>query len=294
MAEKTLIVITGPTASGKSALAIDMARQLDTEIISADSRQLYRDIPIVTAQPSEPERQGIKHHLMGCLSLTDYYSAAKFEEDALRIIDDIFRQRDTAIVCGGSMLYVDALCYGIDELPTVPEGLRTSLAILHREKGDSWLLERLERLDPTTARTIDRNNIKRVFHAVEISLTAGKPYSSLLTGKRKTRPFNIRKIILQGERETLFCRINRRVEKMIENGLIEEARRVYPLRGLNSLNTVGLKELFSYFDGEMTLETAIARIQKNTRVFAKKQLTWLARDIHTDSYIKTEIFPFTL
>lgn len=288
---KTLIVITGPTASGKSALSVSVAKRLHTDVISADSRQVYGDIPVVTALTTPDEQQGVRHHLMGHLSLEDYYSASRFEEDALEIISHLFEERDTAVVCGGSMMYIDALCYGIDEIPTVPDTIRKSLATLHGIKGDVWLLSRLEMLDPATFRTIDRKNIKRVFHAVEISLAAGRPYSSLLSGQKKKRPFRILKVILEGEREMLFRRINDRVLKMMDSGLLEEARGVYPLRGLNSLNTVGLKELFAYFDGEMTLPEAVARIQKNTRVFAKKQMTWLARSIHSDSGIETLTLP---
>ncbi|MCM1290589.1 MAG: tRNA (adenosine(37)-N6)-dimethylallyltransferase MiaA [Bacteroides sp.] len=280
-------MITGPTASGKSALAVNLAKRLDTEIISADSRQIYQDIPIVTAQPTETERQGITHHLMGHLGFHDYYSASIFEQDALRISSELFRKTGHAIVCGGSMMYVDALCYGIDELPTVPQQLRNSLSALHNRKGDDWLLSRLSIIDPNTFRTIDRKNIKRVFHALEISLTARKPYSQLLTGRKLQRPFRIVKIVLTAEREILFDRINHRVEKMMDSGLLDEARNVAPLEGINPLNTIGLKELFAHFRGKMSLDEAIARIQKNTRVFAKKQVTWLSRPIHSDSNIGT-------
>ena len=277
----------GPTAGGKSALSIDLAKALSTEIISADSRQIFADIPIVTAQPSIEERMGIPHHLMGHLPLDAYYSAACFEQDALDISAHLFDRHDTAIICGGSMMYVDAFCYGIDTLPTVPSDLRAALGELHRRKGDEWLLARLAQADPATFAGIDRKNIKRVFHALEITLAAGRPYSTLLTGQKKERPFRILKVIVEREREQLFARINNRVGDMQANGLLEEARRVYPLRGLNSLNTVGLKELFAHFDGLMSLDEAIDRIRKNTRVFAKKQLTWLARPMHEDSPIET-------
>ncbi|MBD5222111.1 MAG: tRNA (adenosine(37)-N6)-dimethylallyltransferase MiaA [Bacteroidales bacterium] len=285
--KKTAIIVTGPTAGGKSALSIDLAKALSTEIISADSRQIFADIPIVTAQPSIEERMGIPHHLMGHLPLDAYYSAACFEQDALDISAHLFDRHDTAIICGGSMMYVDAFCYGIDRLPTVPSDLRAALGELHRRKGDEWLLARLAQADPTTFAGIDRKNIKRVFHAIEITLAAGRPYSTLLTGQKKERPFRILKVIVERDREQLFARINNRVGDMQANGLLEEARRVYPLRGLNSLNTVGLKELFAHFDGLMSLDEAIDRIRKNTRVFAKKQLTWLARPMHEDSPIET-------
>ena len=278
MKRPTLIVITGPTASGKSALAVEVARRLGTEIISADSRQVYHGIPIVTAMPSMEERCGIRHHLMDMLPLDAYYSASEFEADALRISDGLFKERGVAVVCGGSMMYVDSLCNGIDELPTVPDTVRQSLMEEWKGRGDEWLLEELRRLDPGHYEKVDRRNMKRVFHAVEISLTAGKPYSSMLTGQRRERPFDILKICMDGERSRLFERINKRVEVMMSHGLEEEARSVSHLRHLNSLNTVGLKEMFAWFDGVFTKEEAVARIQKNTRVYAKKQLTWYKRD----------------
>ena len=274
----TLYVITGPTASGKSALAVDLAKRLGTEIISADSRQVYRGIPIVTAVPTEEERGGVRHHLMEMLPLEAYYSASTFEQDALRLAEHLFGEHGSAVVCGGSMLYIDALCNGIDELPTVPENIRMPLMSEWGQRGDAWLLEELRRLDPECHGRIDRQNMKRVFHAVEVSLTAGVPYSTLLTGNRVDRNFRIVKVALNGERQLLFERINRRVEAMMEAGLEDEARSVYDRRTLNSLNTVGLKEMFAWFDGIMTKEEAVARIQKNTRVYAKKQLTWHRRD----------------
>lgn len=275
---KRAIVITGPTASGKSALAVSVATMLGTEIISADSRQIYRGIPIVTAVPDAEERRGITHHLVETLPLEAYYSAAAFEEDALRIAAEVWQSHDTVIVCGGSMMYVDAFCNGIDPLPTVSPQLREALADEYRLKGDDWLRQRLKELDAEYYDRVDLKNTKRVMHAVEVSLMAGKPYSSLLGAERTPRDFKIEKYYIDMPRPLLFDRINARVDKMILDGLEEEARRVYPLRHLNSLNTVGLKEMFAWFDGKMERQEAIERIKKNTRVYAKKQMTWFARD----------------
>lgn len=275
---KTLIVITGPTGIGKSATAIDLAQRLSTEIISADSRQVYKGIPIITAAPTEEERSIVPHHLVDFLELDEYYSASLFEQQALSLLDQIFRRSDYAVVCGGSMMYVDALCNGIDELPTIPDHIRQQLMQEHADNGNDWLLQRLEQLDPVYYNQVDRQNTKRVFHAVEICLASGKPYSSLRTGTRRSRPFRIIKTALTADRQLIFDRINLRVEKMLEMGMLDEARSVYHLRHLNSLNTVGFKEMFRYIDGEWDLPTAIARMQKNTRVYAKKQMTWYQRD----------------
>ena len=275
---KTLIVITGPTGIGKSATAIDLTQRLSTEIISADSRQVYKGIPIITAAPTEEERSIVPHHLVDFLELDEYYSASLFEQQALSLLDQIFRRSDYAVVCGGSMMYVDALCNGIDELPTIPDNIRQQLMQEHADNGNDWLLRRLEQLDPVYYNQVDRQNTKRVFHAVEICLASGKPYSSLRTGTRRSRPFRIIKTALTADRQLIFDRINLRVEKMLEMGMLDEARSVYHLRHLNSLNTVGFKEMFRYIDGEWDLPTAIARMQKNTRVYAKKQMTWYQRD----------------
>ena len=275
---KRVIVVTGPTASGKTALAVKLAREYGCEVISADSRQVFKGIPIVTAQPTEEEMGGVRHHLIGHLPLDAYYSAAEFEQDALKLIYRQFETSDTVIVCGGSMMYVDALCFGIDDLPTIPDDFRQELKKSTEEKGVDWLLSTLKLLDPDYYSRVDLKNIKRVFHAVDISLYSGKPYSSLLTGRKIERPFQIEKKIIELPREELFNRINRRVDLMVEAGLEEEARSVFYLKGLNSLNTVGLKEMFAWFEGNMKREEAIERIKKNTRVFAKKQLTWLRRN----------------
>ena len=277
MENKKLIIITGPTASGKSALAVSLAKKIDTEIISADSRQIYKGIPISTATPSEEEKGGICHHLLDFLPLDSYYSASLFRDQANDILKKIFNKKETAIVCGGSMLYIDALVNGIDELPTVPDTIRQSLMNDWKNNDDLWLLTQLLKYDPDYYEKVDKNNLKRVFHAIEISITANRPYSSMLTGRqnlKKNLPYKVVKICLDGSRVELFDRINNRVLKMIDAGLENEALKVYPLRHLNSLNTVGLKEMFEMFGGRLKREEAIARIQKNTRVYAKKQLTW--------------------
>lgn len=273
-----MIVITGPTATGKSALAVDVASRLGTDIIGADSRQVYTGIPIVTAMPTPEQRTTVRHHLLDFLLLDSYYSASMFEQDALRIASDLMQRTGYAVVCGGSMMYIDALCNGIDDLPTVPDDIRDALKAEHQARGDEWLLSELQRLDPEYYGIVDRKNMKRVFHAVEIIRAAGQTYTSLRVGRRKERDFRIVKVCLDAERELLFDRINRRVDAMVLEGLEEEARRVWPQRHLNSLNTVGLKEMFAYFEGSMDRNTAIERIKKNTRVYAKKQMTWWKRD----------------
>ncbi|MDE7473888.1 MAG: tRNA (adenosine(37)-N6)-dimethylallyltransferase MiaA [Muribaculaceae bacterium] len=285
--QKTLVVITGPTGSGKTDLAIELALRLGCEIISADSRQMYRDLPIGTAAPTASQLARVKHHLVGNLSLTDYYSAAKFEKDVLALLPELWLHSDYAVMCGGSMMYIDAVCDGIDRLPTVSDANRAAALAVYEQGGLDALKTRLAEVDPQYLATApDLNNHKRLVHALEISMEAGVPYSSLLTGERVERPFNIIKLALNPPREVLFDRINRRVDAMVETGLEAEARSVYPYKALNSLNTVGYKEMFAMFDGVMDRETAIARIGKNTRVYAKKQLTWLKRDdrvIYIDS-----------
>lgn len=283
----TLVIVTGATASGKTALAVDLAQALGTEIISADSRQLYSDLAIGTAPPSTDQLAAVPHHFVGTLALDQYYSAAQFEEDVMQTLPGIFsRCGSRAVMAGGSMMYIDAVCRGIDALPTVSEpNRRAAYAILDTE-GLDGVIARLQQLDPEFLRTTpDLKNHKRLVHALEVTMQAGRPYSSLITGRTRRRPFRILKFAIDMPREELFDRINRRVDAMMEAGLLDEARRVYPLRHakaghpvLNALNTVGYKELFACFDGEMDLATAVARIQKNTRVYAKKQLTWLRRD----------------
>lgn len=276
--EPTLIVVTGPTGSGKTALSIALAQELGCHILSADSRQLYRDIPIGTAAPTVEELTAAPHHFVGALTLEDYYSAAQYEVDALALLKKLWESSPYAVMCGGSMMYIDAVTKGIDELPTITPEIRQQAMAMYHEGGLPLLQETLQRLDPVYYEQVDKCNHKRLVHAIEITMQAGVPYSSLRTGQAKQRPFRIIKAALDYDRETLFERINRRVVAMVEAGLVEEARRVYHLRHLNSLNTVGYKELFAYFDGTMDYETAVTRIAKNTRVYAKKQLTWMKKD----------------
>ncbi len=276
--QKTLVVITGPTGVGKTAASIGVAKRLGCEIINADSRQVFRGLPIGTAAPTAAEMAEVRHHFVQFLNLGEYYSASEFEVDVMRLLPQLWQQCDYAVMCGGSMMYVDAVCRGIDDIPTISQPVREAVANDYATKGIDAILAELKALDPEYYHTVDRKNVKRVVHAVEICRQAGVPYSTLRTGKAKERPFNIIKIGLNMERQQLFERINRRVDAMVEAGLEEEARSVVHLRHLNSLNTVGYKEMFAYFDGVMDRITAIERIKKNTRVYAKKQLTWYARD----------------
>ncbi len=274
-----LIVVVGPTGVGKTDLCLRLARQLETAIVNADSRQIFRELPIGTAAPTLSQQQEVKHYMVGTHSITDYYSAAMFENDALSAIENIFSEgHSTAILSGGSMMYVDAVCKGIDDIPTIDEGTRTLYKRRLQEEGLERLCEELERVDPAYYQIVDRRNQRRVVHALEICHVTGKTYTSFRVNRQKSRPFDILKVGLNIPREILYNRINRRVVQMIKDGLEEEARKVYPLRHLTSLSTVGYREMFAYFDGQFTLEEAIERIQGHTRQYARKQLTWLKRD----------------
>lgn len=275
-----LIVITGPTGSGKSALAMRMAGEIGCDIISADSRQMFREIPIGTAAPTASDRACVTHHFVGNLSLGDYYSAAQYEEEVMRLLPSLWRKSPVQIMCGGSMMYIDAVTRGIDELPTISDDIRREAWELYERGGLQQLRLTLLELDPVYYREVDLNNHKRLVHAIEICRQAGVPYSSLRTGCAKPRDFDIEMLAIDMPRDILFDRINRRVITMIEQGLVEEARAVSRLRHLNSLNTVGYKELWPYIDGQITLDEAITKIARNTRVYAKKQLTWLKSRPH--------------
>lgn len=276
--DKTLIIVTGPTASGKTGLSISIARHLGCEIISADSRQIYKGMPVGTAAPTAEQLRSVPHHFVATLEPTGYYSAARFEEDVMALLPRLWQKSDYVVMCGGSMMYIDAVTKGIDEIPTISREVRQKVQDLYVSGGNDILIETLRRVDPAYLEKADLNNSRRLIHAIEITLQAGVPCSSLLTGTVKKRDFRIVKLAIDYPREQLFDRINRRVDMMMADGLEDEARRLLPLRQLNSLNTVGYKEMFAMFDGVMDRPTAIARIAKNTRVYAKKQMLWLSKD----------------
>jgi len=276
--EKKLIILLGPTGVGKTERSLRMAEELRTEIISCDSRQMYREMKIGTAAPTEAELKRVPHHFVGNLSIFDYYSCGKFEIEALAKCEELFQTHDTVLMVGGSMLYIDAVCKGIDDIPKIDEELRKELDQRLAEEGVESLRNELKMLDPTYYRQVDPMNHKRIKHALEVCLQTGKPFSSFRTENKKERPFKIEKIGFVRPREELYERINKRVDKMFEEGLVEEARQLYPHRELNALNTVGYKELFEYFDGNWTLDYARQMIQQNSRHYAKKQLTWFKRD----------------
>lgn len=274
----TLVVLLGPTGVGKTALSFALAEHLGSPILSADSRQLYAEIPIGTAAPTQEEQERVKHHFIGTHHLTDYYSAAQYEIDVLKLTEKLFPTHHTLLLTGGSMMYIDAVCKGIDDIPTVDDITRRTLLDRYEQEGLEPLVDELRLLDPEYYRTVDLKNPKRVIHALEICYMTGRTYTSFRTQTAKERPFRIIKIGLRREREELYDRINRRVDQMIADGLIDEARRVYPYRHLNSLNTVGYKELFAHFDGNCTLEFAIEKIKQNSRIYSRKQMTWFRRD----------------
>jgi tRNA dimethylallyltransferase len=278
MEEKKLIILLGPTGVGKTELSLQMAEELETEIISCDSRQMYREMKIGTAAPTEEELKRVPHHFIGHLSIHDYYSCGRFEIDALAKCNELFQKHDTVIMTGGSMLYIDAVCKGIDDIPNIDEELRQSLLERYQNEGIENIRQELKILDPDYYKIVDLQNHKRIIHALEVCIQSGKTYSSFRSETKKERPFIIEKIGLNRPREILYNRINERVDIMMKNGLLEEARNLYPFKGLNALNTVGYKELFNYFDGTWTLDFAIQMIKQNSRRYAKKQLTWFNRD----------------
>ena len=275
---KQLIVIVGPTGVGKTESCLRIAEHVHTPIINADSRQIFRELPIGTAAPTKAQQKRIFHYFVGTHQIKDYYSASLFETEALQVLSKLFEKQNTALMSGGSMMYIDAVCKGIDKIPTINEATREELKRRLAQEGLHALAEELRKLDPEHYEIVDKNNPRRVIHALEICHQTGRTYTSFRTATIKKRPFHIIKIGLNRPRSEIYQRINQRILHMVQQGLVEEARCVYPLKGLNALNTVGYKELFDFFDGKLTFEQAITKIQSSTRQYMRKQLTWFKKD----------------
>lgn len=275
---KTLIVILGPTGVGKTELCLRVAENFHIPVINADSRQIYRGIPIGTATPTQEQQARVKHEMVEILDIGEYYNASMFENDVLSLLEKQFQHNDIALMSGGSMMYIDAVCDGMGDLPTVSDEERITMKKRLAEEGLDALCEELRELDPEYYEIVDKKNYRRVIHALEIIHTTGQTFTSLRTGEKKERPFNIVKIGLNRDRNELYERINNRVDIMMRDGLLDEAKRWYAQRDFQSLNTVGYKELFAYFDGIWSLEEAVERIKGNTRRYCRKQLTWFKRD----------------
>ena len=278
MKTKTLLVILGPTGVGKTELSLRIAEHFGSPIISADSRQIYRDIPICTAAATPAQQARVRHYFVGTHALDEKFSAAQFEIETMALLERLFTELDTVVMTGGSMMYIDAVVKGIDDMPDVDPYIRASVREQYEISGLEPLLAQLRLLDPDYYARVDKRNTQRVIHGVEMCLSTGRPFSSFHTGARKERPFRIVQIGLQRERQELYGRIDKRVQQMLDDGLEAEARRVFPMRHLNSLNTVGMKEMFMYFEGQYTLEQAQERICHNTHIYSKKQMTWFKRD----------------
>ena len=278
--KKRLIVVTGPTAVGKTDLCMDLARKFSIPVINADSRQLFRELKIGTAAPTQQQLQQVHHYFVGTLSIGDYYSASMYEQDVTNLLEKLFQDSNYALLSGGSMMYIDAVCNGIDDIPTVDDKTRATMKRRLAEEGLEALVEELRQLDPEHYAIVDRQNPRRVLHALEICHMTGKTYTSFRKAQKKLRPFSIIKIGLNREREELYNRINLRVDQMMADGLLTEVEDMLPYRSANALNTVGYKELFNYIDGIWSLEEAVERIKGNTRRYARKQLTWFKRDEH--------------
>ncbi len=286
--KKELIVIAGPTGIGKTALSIDIAQKLNTEIISADSRQIYKELHIGTAVPTSDELKKVPHYFIQNISIHESYNASKYENGVNLLLENLFKKFDKVILCGGSGMYIDAVCKGIDLLPSIDPETRNRIQLQFETEGIESLLEDLLKLDPASFDKIDLSNPKRIQKALEVSIITGKPYSSFLTSPEKIRNYTIKKIALDMNRDMLYERINARVDAMVEEGLVEESRSLYPYKKINALNTVGYKELFEYFEGKISLEEAIISIKSNTRYYARKQLTWFRKDQKTKWFHPSE------
>ena len=279
MKKNTLIVIAGPTASGKTAYSIKLAQSLNTVILSADSRQFYKEMSIGTAAPTEEELAQVKHYFVHHISIEDKYDVADYERDALQLLEKLFQDHDTVIMTGGSGLFIDAVCNGIDEMPDIQPEIREKVQKLYDEGGLRALQDEAQHLDPEYFAIVDQQNPRRLQRALEICYQTGKTFTSFRQRKPAQRDFEIKKYALLWDRQELINRIDRRVDMMMEQGLLEEAKALYPKRHLNALNTVGYKELFSFFDGQCTLEEAVELIKIHTRQYAKRQMTWLRKDV---------------
>ena len=284
---KTLIVIAGPTASGKTAFAIKVAKALDTVILSADSRQFYKEMSIGTAAPTEEELNQVKHYFVHHISVEDKYDVADYEHDVIQLLNELFKTHDAVIMTGGSGLFIDAVCNGIDAMPDVQPEIREKVEKLYQDKGLHGMQEALQRLDPDYYAIVDQQNPRRLQRALEVCYQTGMPFSSFRSGNTAQRDFEIKKYALLWDRQQLIERIDRRVDMMVEQGLLDEAKALYPKRDLNALNTVGYKELFAYFDGSSTFKEAVEQIKIHTRQYAKRQMTWLRKD-NSYQWITTE------
>lgn len=287
--KKKLVVIAGPTAVGKTNISIKLAKQFVTEIISADSRQFYREMKIGTAAPSKEEMNEIQHHFIGNLSVKDEYSAGKFERDCLITLESIFREKDVVIMCGGSGLFIDAVTNGLDKFPKVEPGIRDEINLNFQERGLLWLQEEVKKNDPDYFEIVDKQNHQRLLRALEIYLSSGKPYSNYRKKALKERNFEILKIMLMDDRNILYQKIENRVDRMMENGLLDEVKSLIPYKNFNPLNTVGYKELFDYLDGKLNLEMAVSKIKQNSRRYAKRQITWFRNSANYITYSPSDL-----
>ena len=275
---KFLVVLAGPTAVGKTTTGIELASRYGSEIISADSRQIYRESSIGTAVPSPAELAAVPHHFIQCLSLKEYYNASMYEADVLERLNILFEKKDIVFMVGGSGLYINAVCFGIDDLPTIDQNIRDELAAKFREEGIESIRQELKRLDPISYSKTDLNNHYRILKALEVTVQTGRPYASFLTHQKRSRNFHMIRMALDMDRMTLYDKINRRVDQMIEAGLTDEVKRLEPFKGKNAMKTVGYRELFSYLEDKISLDEAVDLIKRNTRKYARKQLTWFRKD----------------
>jgi tRNA dimethylallyltransferase len=277
MTSKTLVVILGATGTGKTSLSIELAKYFDTHIISADSRQLFKEMPIGSAAPNHNQLKEVKHHFIGSHSVHNYYNAGRYEEDVIKLLEELFKSKNICIMCGGSGMYIDAVCRGIDYMPEYNKEIRDELTKFYEDKGLDALLDELKAVDNKYYSEVDKNNVQRILRGLEVYKLTGKTYSEYRVQNHKERKFNILKIGLKLDREILYERINSRVDIMIQNGLEEEAKKLYPFKYLTPLKTIGYRELFEYFDGTITREKAIELIKRNSRHYARRQITWFKR-----------------